>query len=206
MNSRPNVSILFPKTGAIPVAERVCPPWIGYFLLNPLRKLVENPRKIFEPFVREGMTVLEPGCAMGFFTLPLARMVGPSGRVIALEIQEKMLSVLGRRAEKAGLSDRIELRRIVTDEYGLEDLYGQVDLAAAIHMVHEVPNKNRFFEEMWKVLRPGGNLLIIEPKGHVSKEAFEATTDMAAEAGLTPAPLPKKMGGRNSFLTKKGPP
>ena len=78
------------------MAAHVCPPWIGYFLLNPLRKLVENPRGIFEPFVREGMTVLEPGCAMGFFTLPLARMVGPSGRVVALGSDVAFVDVGGK--------------------------------------------------------------------------------------------------------------
>lgn len=184
------------------MAAHVCPPWIGYFLLNPLRKLVENPRGIFEPFVREGMTVLEPGCAMGFFTLPLARMVGPTGRVVALEIQAKMLSVLARRAEKAGLKDRIELRRIVADEYGLDDLSGRVDFAAAIHVVHEVPDKRAFFEAMTRVLRPGGRLLVIEPKGHVSKVAFEETTAVAGAAGLVPEPLPNKIGGRAVCLVK----
>ena len=52
------------------MADHVCPPWMGRLLLNPLRKLVESPKKIFAPFVKEGMVVLEPGCAMGFFTLP----------------------------------------------------------------------------------------------------------------------------------------
>jgi ubiquinone/menaquinone biosynthesis C-methylase UbiE len=185
------------------MAERVCPPWIGYFLLNPLRKLVENPDKMFGPFVREGMVVLEPGCAMGFFTLPLARMVGPSGRVIALEIQDKMLSVLGRRAQKAGLRERIELRRISTDGYGLDDLSDQVDFAAAIHVVHEVPDKAMFFTEIWKALRPGGRLLVAEPKGHVSREQFEETTAIAGKAGFTPDTLPKKIGGRSVSLIKR---
>jgi ubiquinone/menaquinone biosynthesis C-methylase UbiE len=184
------------------MAEHVCPPWIGYFLLNPLRKLVENPDKIFGPFVSEGMVVLEPGCAMGFFTLPLARMVGPSGRVIALEIQDKMLSVLGRRAQKAGLRDRIDLRRISADSYGLEDLSGRVDFAAAIHVVHEIPNKTLFFTEIWKALRPGGSLLVIEPKGHVSKEQFEETAAIAGNAGFTLDALPKKIGGRSVSLIK----
>jgi len=187
------------------MAGRVCPPWIGYFLLNPLRKLVENPNKIFGPFVEDGMTILEPGCGMGFFTLPLARMVGPSGRVIALELQEKMLFVLGRRAEKAGLADRIDLRRIGIDGYGLEDLAGQVDFAAAIHVVHEVPDKFLFFTEIWQALRPGGRLLVIEPKGHVSKEAFTQTAAIAGEAGFTQEGLPEKGGGRKMVLTKADP-
>jgi ubiquinone/menaquinone biosynthesis C-methylase UbiE len=184
------------------MAEHVCPPWIGYFLLNPLRKLVENPGKMFGPFVREGMVVLEPGCAMGFFTLPLARMVGPAGRVIALEIQDKMLSVLGRRAQQAGLLDRIDLRRIGADGYGLDDLSDRVDFAAAIHVVHEVPDKAMFFTEIWKALRPGGRLLVVEPKGHVSSEQFEETAAIAGKAGFTPEALPKKIGGRSVSLIK----
>ena len=184
------------------MAEHVCPPWIGYFLLIPLRKLVENPGRIFGPFVREGMVVLEPGCAMGFFTLPLARMVGPAGRVIALEIQDKMLSVLGRRAQKAGLRDRIELRRIGEDGYGLDDLSGRVDFAAAIHVVHEVQDKAIFFTQIWKALRPGGRLLVVEPKVHVSIEQFEETAAIAANAGFTLDALPKKIAGRSLSLIK----
>jgi len=184
------------------MANRVCPPWMGYFLLNPLRRLVENPERMFGPFVREGMTVLEPGCAMGFFTLPLARMVGPTGHVIALEIQEKMLSVLARRARRAGLGDRIELRQISADKYGLDDLSSQVDLAAAIHMVHEVLDKAGFFLEMAKVLRQGGRLIVVEPRGHVSQDAFEQTMALAETAGFSRETHPKKSGGRSACLVK----
>jgi len=116
------------------MARLVCPPWVGYLLLNPLRKLLENPDKILGRFVREGMVVLEPGCGMGYFTLPLARMVGPKGRVVAVEIQSKMLSILERRARKAALLDRIELRQAGAEGLGVEDLLGRVDFAVALHM------------------------------------------------------------------------
>lgn len=64
----------------------VCPWWGGYFLLTPLRRLIENPEELFRPLVRPEMTVFEPGCGMGYFTLPLARMVGPEGTVIAVDL------------------------------------------------------------------------------------------------------------------------
>jgi ubiquinone/menaquinone biosynthesis C-methylase UbiE len=184
------------------MAERVCPFWVGYLLLNPLRKLLENPDKILGQFVREGMIVLEPGCGMGYFTLPLARMVGPRGRVIAVEVQAKMLSALDRRAGKANLLDRIELRQVGAEGLGVEDLAGQVDFAVAIHVVHEVPEQAFFFEEVWKALKPGGKLLVIEPKGHVSEAKFEQTLTAAENAGFKKEPLPGKVGGRSGLLVK----
>ena len=105
--------------------NHVCPVWVGYLLLNPLRKFLENPERMFGPYVREGMTVLEPGCGSGFFTLPLARMAGAEGRVIAVDVQEKMLDIVRRRAAKAGLSDRIDLRLTNGHGMGLEDLAGE---------------------------------------------------------------------------------
>ena len=131
------------------MAGMVCPFWVGYLLLNPLRRLLENPDKILGHFVHEGMIVLEPGCGMGYFTLPLARMVGKRGRVIAVDVQAKMLSAIERRARKANLLDRIELRQVGAEGLGVEDLFGQVDFAVAIHMVHEVPEQAFFFEEVW---------------------------------------------------------
>ncbi|MBW2205159.1 MAG: class I SAM-dependent methyltransferase [Deltaproteobacteria bacterium] len=130
------------------MSEHVCPPWLGYLLLNPLRKLLENPDKMFGQFVRDGMVVLEPGCGMGYFTLPLARMVGPDGRVVAVELQNKMLSVLKRRASKAGLIDIIELRQTEAEGLGVEDLSGKVDFAVAIHLVHEIPDQGAFFAQI----------------------------------------------------------
>jgi len=184
------------------MADRVCPFWVGYLLLNPLRKLLENPDKILGQFVREGMIVLEPGCGMGYFTLPLARMVGPRGRVIAVEVQAKMLSALERRARKANFLDRIELRQVGTEGLGMEDLVGQVDFAVAIHVVHEVPEQIFFFEEAWKALKPGGKILVIEPKGHVSEAKFEQTLTTAENAGFKQELLPGKVGGRSGLLVK----
>jgi ubiquinone/menaquinone biosynthesis C-methylase UbiE len=186
------------------MADRVCPPFIGYWLLNPLRKLLENPRKMLGPFVQEGMIVLEPGPAMGFFTLPLARMVGPRGKVVAVEVQQKMLDVLAKRARKAGLGDRIDPRLVKNGSPDLSDLEGKVDFAAAIHVVHEVPDAAAFFKYIFAALKPGGKLLVIEPKGHVNEEAFEKSLDTAKTAGFKPADLPGKIRGRCALLSKPG--
>jgi ubiquinone/menaquinone biosynthesis C-methylase UbiE len=171
-------------------------------LLSPLRRLFENPDRILGPFVREGMTVLEPGCGMGFFTLPLARLVGPRGRVVAVDIQPKMLSVLKRRAEKSRLLDRIELRLVESSKPGLVDLAGKVDLVAALHMVHEIPDQAAFFSESREVLKPGGRLLIIEPRGHVSTAQFDRTVSLAEKAGFKCEASSGKLPARAASLAR----
>jgi len=176
------------------MADRVCPPWMGYILLNPLRKLAENPKKIFGGFVDEGMVVLEPGCAMGFFTLPLARMVGPEGKVVALDVEPKMLSVLERRASRAKLAERLDVRQCGADGLGIGDLSEQVDFCTAAHVVHEVPDQAAFFSDIQRALKPGGKLLVIEPKGHVSAEDFERSVAVAEEVGLRRSDSPYVRG------------
>jgi ubiquinone/menaquinone biosynthesis C-methylase UbiE len=184
------------------MAGRVCPPWIGYLLLNPLRNLLENPNKVLGEFVKEGMVVLEPGPGMGFFTLPMARMVGPSGRVVAVEIQPKMLAALERRARRADLLERIELRQAKADELGLTDLAGQVDLAVALHVVHEVPDQGSFFIQVHETLKSDGRLLIVEPKHHVSRERFAETLATAKGNGFTPETMLDRKGRRAAVLGK----
>ncbi len=84
--------------------------WIGYLLASPLRKLIQHPEGIPGPCIEPGMTVLDAGCAMGSFSLPMAEMVGAGGKAVCMDFQPKMLRVLEKRAEKTGLLDRIETR------------------------------------------------------------------------------------------------
>ncbi|RLB56312.1 MAG: methyltransferase type 11 [Deltaproteobacteria bacterium] len=183
------------------MADHVCPPIIGYLLLSPLRRFFENPQKLLAPFVSEGMTVLEPGPAMGFFTLPLARMVGPGGRVVALEVQQKMLDKLMKRARKAGLQDRIEPRLVEGGSLGISDLAGRVDFAAALHVVHEVSDMAQFFRDVFAALKPGGKLLVVELKGHVSAVEFEKTLETEKNAGFALETPPIRMPDRSALLS-----
>ena len=170
--------------------------------MNPLRKFLENPERMLGGFVKEGMTVLEPGCGMGYFTLPLARMVGAKGRVIAVDIQPKMLAGLSKRAQKAGLFDRIEIRRAGSDGLDFADLAGQVDFVAAIHMVHEMPDARRFFSEVRRALKSGGRILVVEPKGHVSKAHFAETVAAAEQVGFRVDPDFSETRNRKALLVK----
>jgi ubiquinone/menaquinone biosynthesis C-methylase UbiE len=164
--------------------HRVCPVWVGYLLASPLRALRQNPRKILEPHVTAGMRVLDVGPAMGFFTLPLARLTGPSGRVVCVDIQQKMLDALLRRARRAGLADRIETRLCDAESLRLADLGPSIEFALAFAVVHEVGDATRFFRELSDVLTPRGRVLFAEPRGHVTARAFEGSLAGAEQSGL----------------------
>ncbi|KAA0252742.1 MAG: class I SAM-dependent methyltransferase [Acidobacteria bacterium] len=166
----------------------VCPWWIGALLCCPVRKLVEPPGRLLGPHVRPGMTVLEPGCGMGFFSLPLARMVGPQGKVVCVDLQPKMIEGLRRRARRAGLSDRVEASVCTGADLGVERHAGRFDLAVAVHMLHEVARPEAFLAQVFAALRPGGSLLVLEPRGHVSREALEASLALAETTGFVASP------------------
>ena len=180
----------------------VCPWWLGYLLAGPLRRWAQDPAKILAPYVREGMTVLEPGPGMGFFTLPLARMVGVTGRVVAVDIQPRALDALRRRARKARLLERVQVRLSQRDSLGLSDLANQVDFALAFAVVHEMPSAASFFIDAGRTLKPGACLLLAEPVGHVRAPRFEAELAAAAEAGLQLADRPSIRSSRAALLKK----
>ena len=127
---------------------------------------------------------LEPGPGMGFFTLELARLVGPAGRVVAVDLQEKMLAELRRRARRAGLADRIDARCCTQDDLAIADLAGRFDLVVLFHMLHEVSDQSRFLQAVFAALMPGGGVLIAETPGHVSVKAFQASLTRAAGIGF----------------------
>ncbi len=185
------------------MSKRVCPWWLGYLLANPLRRLLsDDPRKLLSPYVHEGMTVLEPGPGMGFFTLELARLVGPLGRVIAVDIQPKMLGGLRRRASKAGLLDRINARLTGADSMELSDLMGAVDFTFAFAVVHEMPDPASFFSQVAAVSKPGAYLFLAEPAGHVKADEFVAELRHAAAAGFSVADRPRVRRSHASLLRR----
>ena len=166
------------------MANATCPWWLGYLLITPIRRLFQNPSKIISPYIHAGMTVLEVGPGMGFFTLELASKVGKSGKVIAVDVQSKMLDKLKQRAVQAKLSEQIETRLAQPTSLGLSDMVGKIDFVFAFAVVHELPDLNSFWREVSQCLKPGGRLLIAEPARHVTIEDFDAELNIAMQNGF----------------------
>jgi len=172
-------------------------PWTAPFFDNLFRKLLQDPEKIAGPYIRPGMTVMDIGCGPGFFTLAMARMVGPGGTVIAIDMQQEMLDLVKRKSDRAGLSERIRFHRCRQDSLGIDARAGFI---LSFYMVHEVPDRDALFREVSGLLEAGGRYLIVEPAGHVSAEAFEDTLRHAEEAGLVVEDRPKVRFSRAAVL------
>jgi 2-polyprenyl-3-methyl-5-hydroxy-6-metoxy-1,4-benzoquinol methylase len=182
--------------------QNVCPWWLGYLLIIPLRKFYQNPESLLRSFVKTGMKTVDYGCAMGYFTLPLARLVGKFGQVYAIDIQEKMLSTMMQRAAKAGL-DKIIKPLLVTHDTRFDELTAKIDFVLLFAMVHEVPDKKELFENVAAMTKPGGLVLFAEPRGHVTASAFESSVRLASDAGFEASDTLKVKGSHATVLRRK---
>jgi ubiquinone/menaquinone biosynthesis C-methylase UbiE len=180
--------------------NRVCPVERAGGLENRLRKLVQNPKKILRKYVKEGMIALDLGCGPGFFSVEIAKMVGESGKLIAVDLQEGMLRLLKDKIQGKEIEKRIVLHQCEEDKIGISE---KVDFVLAFYMFHEVPDQKKMLEEIKSVLKSNGHFLIVEPKlFHVSKEDFEATIRKALEVGFKLVETPKVFLSRSILLRK----
>jgi ubiquinone/menaquinone biosynthesis C-methylase UbiE len=184
------------------MSERVCPWWLGYLLAAPVRKLAQNPARILSPYIKKGDTVLDAGSAMGFFSLPMAQLVGETGHIISIDLQERMIRGLKRRAIKDGLDRRMEMRVCTARSLCIDDLAVKVDFALAFAVVHEVPDPGRFLREIYSSVRRGGLFLLSEPTGHVTTESFNETLAVARDIGFQVVSLPVIRRSHSALLAK----
>ena len=179
---------------------RVCPIQLADSLDNKLRQWLQNPRKILEPYVSDGMIVLDVGCGPGFFSIELARLVGPSGRVIAADLQQGMLDKLATKIRATDLSTRMDLVKCDSSNLNISE---SVDFILTFYMVHEVSDQAAIFRQLFQLLRDTGKILMVEPKMfHVSRSQFRKTVRQAEAVGFVSFPGPKLLMSWSAVLMK----
>lgn len=164
--------------------KHLFPWWAGYLLISPLRKLSLDPDRFLSDYITEGMTVIDAGCAMGFWSLPAARLAGDTGKVLCVDMQERMLKTLKKRADNAGLGGIIKTRLCTAEWLMIDDLYGKSDVAIAFGVIHEAPDEAAFIADLARALKQGGRLIIGEPKSPVPEQLFRETVERACGCGL----------------------
>ena len=119
--------------------------------------------------------------------------------MIAVDLQQQMLDILRRRAEKAGVSVHIETHKCEQDRLGID---AKADFALAFAMLHEVPDQSRLLGEIRDCLKGGGKLLLAEPPIHVSSRMFANEVAIAEEVGFRMVERPRVRWCRAVVLQK----
>ncbi len=109
--------------------------------------------------VREGMTVCDMGCGNGFYTLQMARMVGPKGRILAVDIQPEMLRLMEARAAEEELENIESILGDVDDPKLPKD---SIDLILCVDVYHEFSHPEPMLASMRRSLKKDGAMVLVE--------------------------------------------
>jgi ubiquinone/menaquinone biosynthesis C-methylase UbiE len=144
-------------------------------------------RSALEPAA--GERILEVGPGTGYYALPMARWLGPSGRLDVLDIQQEMLDHTLRRAAAEGIAN-IAAERADAREMPYED--ATFDGAYLVTVLGEIPDQEAALRELRRVVKPGGRIVVGELFGDPHMVTSRALRDRAAATGLE---VDLKLGG-----------
>ncbi len=134
----------------------------GYTMLleRDNREQVQKSPEIMKVLAfKPGERVADIGAGTGYFTLPVARAVAPTGQVFALDIAPEMLEYLDMRV-KAQKVANVTLRKVTSDDPQLPP--GAVDTILMIDTIHYVKDRAAYAKKLAPALAPGGRLVIID--------------------------------------------
>lgn len=182
--------------------QAICPAWFAFSLDNRLRRLVHDPERILASYVKPGMVCADIGCGPGFFTLALARLAGPGGQVIAVDLQPRMLARMQENAARHNLSSGIAARQCRPDDLMIQE---RLDFALAFWMVHEVSKRQRpsFFAQLGGAMKPGGLVLVTDPGVPWLSPDFRRSMEAAQMAGFAVIDHPRISLSRTALLQAK---
>ena len=178
--------------------HRVCPWWQAYSFDNRFRRFFHDPRKLFAPYVKPGTRALDLGCGLGWASIEMARLVGPSGKVVSLDLQPQMIRALEKRARRAGVSDRIETVCASINDLTVDQ---PADFALAFWTVHEFPDTENAILRIRASLRAGGHFFAAEPSGHVGDKDFARFLEISESNRFHLEKRPKVAFSKAAVLT-----
>ncbi len=115
--------------------------------------------------LQPGMDVADIGAGTGFFALPLARAIGPSGTLWAVDLQPEMLQILEGKLGQDGAPPNVVARAGEAARSGLPDR--ACDVAFLANIWHELDEHGLVLAEMRRILLPGGRIAILDWRADV---------------------------------------
>lgn len=130
------------------------------WLLRNEREKEESTQEMIKALdLKEGMTVADVGCGNGYHALMMAKLVGDSGTILCVDVQQKMLDLLAIRAKKAGVKNYKPILGEFEDPK-LPD--GKVDIILIVDAYHEFTNPEAMLKKMRKSLSKNGLMVLLE--------------------------------------------
>ena len=170
------------------------PEFLANLIDNPLRRRIQPPSDMpIRHGIEPGMTVLEVGPGNGRYTIETARRVGSAGRVIAIDIEPKMIERVLQRAHAEGVTN---LDAKVADVYNLPFEDSMFDAICMITVISEIPEPERAMREFHRLLSPSGTLAFSELLTDPDYPLAQTLVRKASQANFR---LKKKLGNFFSY-------
>jgi ubiquinone/menaquinone biosynthesis C-methylase UbiE len=175
-----------------------CPLRAASLLESKIRRHFHNPNKILEKYVAPGITALDIGCGPGVFSLELAKLVGATGKVVSVDMQQGMLDIIAAKIKNTEWENIITLHKCGQETIAVNTA---ADFVLMFYMVHEVPSKDHLFNEILPLIKQDGLLMIAEPKV-VPQKDFDEMVAKIKERRFTEYDKPKIFFSRSIVLKK----
>ena len=198
-----------------PVSGRPIAPVMGVggadWLVRPEREMEENPEKALELIgIPKGAAVADLGAGVGYYSLKLAQLTGPEGKVWATDIQPEMLRLLRQRAAKGGLRN---IETILGGETETNLPVAGMDLILLVDVYHEFSEPQKMLRSIAKALKPDGRLVLLEfrkedPKVPIREELKMSIPMVKLELEAEGYKLDRVIDGlpwQHIFVFQKGP-
>jgi ubiquinone/menaquinone biosynthesis C-methylase UbiE len=148
--------------------------------LNPITRLFEDPKRHVEPYVSKGQVVADLGCRSGYYTLPLAELVGPEGKVYAVDLDEKAIQTLKKKADNRGYRNIEAHASSASDLSFIKD--GSVDFVLANGLLCSMSDhRQSALNEIKRILKPRGQAYLSlgfpPPLGFVNQAEWKRILD-----------------------------
>lgn len=137
------------------------PQQFGKLLDHPWRLHYRDPIETLSLMgIAAGMTVLDLGCGTGTLTVEMARMVGATGVIHAVDLQHRLLAKAGERVRQGNVEAQVHFHHSGTYQLPVET--NSVDLAIAVATLPQIPDQQRTLAELRRVLKPDARLVVSE--------------------------------------------